>query len=224
MQDAPVEVDTPHGTVPITGTVDRIDMTEGTEASELVVRDYKTGTNLPSEGATLDGFRLQLPLYALMAESVLESRTDRPVDTVGGAYYQVSPPVSVSHNAGQIGSRERAQHAYWGDGDEPLMAWRYPRFDTHAGFREFIETAVLDRLGQIAAGIEAGSFHPTVLDPDDAGCEYCGYQHVCDVRPHQRHDVRTHLERPDVDIPSYIPPSAAGRSYEPTTVEDGGDL
>jgi ATP-dependent helicase/nuclease subunit B len=154
-----------------------------------------------------------------MAESVLDSQTV----TVGGAYYQVSPPASVSHNTGQIGSRERAQHQRHGDGDEPLMAWQYPRFDTQSAFREFIETAVPDRLGQIATGIEAGSFHPTVLDPADAGCEYCGYRHVCDVRSHQRHEARGYLERSDVDIPSYIPPLATGRSYVAPVDDDGDD-
>lgn len=224
LSSAPARIETPGGTVALTGTVDRIDTVETHHGTELVVRDYKTGRT-PSEAATLDGLRLQLPVYALLAESVLddEGHPDGtpPAETVGGAYYRVSPPTGVRHNRGQIGSEQRTAHARSGE-EQPLRAWRYPRFDDHASFRRFLETEVPRRLGTITEGIAAGSFHPTILDPADAGCRHCGYSHVCDVRSHRRFETMDHLQA--AERPAYVPPVARGEHHDPPaeTEADGG--
>jgi ATP-dependent helicase/nuclease subunit B len=207
LQADPVRIDTPHGMVPIHGMIDRIDAVPDTDPTQLVVRDYKTG-GTPSEADTLGGLALQLPLYALLAEGALGN-----VETVGGSYYQVSPPTGVSHRKGLVGSQE---HATWQGSDDvetPLLRYSKPTFETHAAFRQFIETDTPERLGRLAADLTAGRFHPTVLDPGDAGCRHCGYRDVCDVRSHRRRDVIAHL---DADGDASVP--RAARGVEPEAV------
>lgn len=200
LREAPVGIDTPTGTVPLAGKIDRVDAVPGTDPTQLVVRDYKTG-GTPSEADTLSGLALQLPLYALLAEGALEG-----VETVGGAYYQVRPPTGVNHRAGLVGSDE---HAAWAgrDGVEtPLTRWSRPAFGTHDAFRQFVERTVPKRLGRLADGIESGRYHPTLLDPGDAGCRFCGYRDVCDVRPYRRREVIDALD--DGGAPAHVPLAA----------------
>ena len=209
VQAEPVQVDTPEGPVPLHGMIDRIDRVPDTDPTQLVVRDYKTGAT-PSEADTLGGLALQLPLYALLAEGALDT-----VETVGGSYYQVSPPTGVSHRKGLVGSQELAS---WhgrdaAEVDTPLLRHSKPTFETHAAFRQFIATETPERLGRLVADLTAGRFHPTVLDPDDAGCRYCGYRDVCDVRSHRRRDVIDHLDAAgDASVP------LAARAVDPKDV------
>ncbi len=199
LQDDPVRIETARGTVPLAGKIDRIDTVPGTDPTQLVVRDYKTG-GTPSESDTLGGLSFQLPLYALLAEGALDG-----VETVGGAYYQVKPPTSVNHQKGQIGSEDHATWAGHDDADTPLLRWRTLTFDSHDAFRAFVEWELSERLGQLAEGIAAGRYHPTVLDPDDAGCRYCGYSDTCDVRPHRR---RAAIDWIDDNADAYVPLAA----------------
>jgi ATP-dependent helicase/nuclease subunit B len=202
LQAEPVHVDVPGGTVPIHGKVDRVDVVPGTTPTQFVVRDYKTGRT-PSEADTLGGVAHQLPLYALLAEGVLDG-----AETVGGAYYRVKPPRTVSHRKGLVGSGEHASY-HGNDDGTPLLRHTHPTFETHAAFRRFVERTLPERLGQLADGIADGRYHPTVLDPDDAGCRHCGYSDVCDVRPHRRRDI---IDRID---------AGAGPVYVPLAARDG---
>ena len=195
--DGAVTVGTPAGPVPVGGIVDRVDTVRG-EPTEFVVRDYKTGST-PGEADTLGGLNFQLPLYATLVEAALDG------ETAGGAYYRVSPPAGVSPHSGTVSSQERTAWAGYDDPGTPLLRWQRPQFETHTAFRQFVDETVPERLGQVVGGIEAGRFHPTVLDPDDAGCEYCDYRTVCDVRPHRRRDV---IDRVDDDETTYVPAAA----------------
>jgi ATP-dependent helicase/nuclease subunit B len=201
ISDDPAIIDTPYGSVPVHGLIDRVDTVPGTTPLQAVVRDYKTGTSIPGENEALLGLNFQLPLYALMAEDALDG-----IETVGAAYYQVSPPTSVNSRSGQITSQEMATWKGSDDVETPLLRHSYPHFETHEAFREFIEETTAARLGEIAAGIEEGRFQPTVLDPSDAGCRYCDYAHVCDVRSHQRRETIQHID--DDGISAYVPPMA----------------
>lgn len=212
LQDEPARIDTPAGPVPIHGLIDRVEVVPDTEPTQLVVRDYKTGSTVPSERDSLLGQTFQLSLYALMAEDALDS-----VETVGGAYYQVSPPSAVSSRRGLLTSQEMAVYHGTDEVETPLLRHSYPHFETHAAFRRFVAETTSRRLGQLASGIEAGRFHPTVLDPSDAGCRYCEYAHVCDVRSHQRRDVIDAIDT--ADVTAYVPPRARG--HEPADVVDG---
>jgi ATP-dependent helicase/nuclease subunit B len=183
LQRDPVRVQTAVGEVPIHGVVDRIDTVPDTYPTQLVVRDYKTG-GTPSERDTLGGTAFQLPLYALLAEGVLDG-----TETVGGAYYQVKPPMSVNHRKGLVGSDELTAYARTSETDLPQTTWRYPIFQTTDAFRRFVEQETPRRLGRLADGITEGRFQPTLVDAGTAGCRYCGYADVCDVRHHRRRDV-----------------------------------
>ena len=188
----PVRV--PGTDVALRGKIDRLDVTAD---GGIVGIDYKTG-GTPSERDTIDGHAFQLPAYLLLAEAALDA------EPVGAAYYQVRPAGRVSPYRGTIGGDEDAAHARWGrDDPEPLRRYRSLAFDTRAAFTEFLHDTVPDRIDRIATAVDAGSFHPTVLDPGDAGCSYCPYRGACDVRHHRRHDIHQHLH--ETDVPRYAP-------------------
>lgn len=194
----PATINTPDGTVTLHGLIDRIDLVWGRDG--LVVRDYKTGAT-PSENDTLLGLSFQLPLYALMAESGIDD-----AGTVGAAYYGLSPPTSVNERRGLVTSKPMAT---WQGADEvstPLLRYAKPQFETHDAFRRFVTRTTPRRLGEIHDSIGEGRFHPTVLEPSDAGCRHCEYATVCDVRSHQRRET---IERIDAsDDSAYVPPIA----------------
>jgi ATP-dependent helicase/nuclease subunit B len=120
----------------------------------------------------------------------------------------------VNHRKGLIGSEETATYVYSDSVDTPLLRYSKPTFKTHRAFREFIETETPRRLGALTTAIESGRFQPTVLDPIDAGCRYCGYSDVCDVRPHRRRDVIDEIDNQGVS--AYVP--LAARDADPADV------
>lgn len=106
-----------------------------------------------------------------------------------------------------------------------MLRYRTPEFDTHEQFRSFLTDTVPERLGTVTASVAGGRFHPTLLGPDEAGCDHCAYAHVCDVRHHRRRDVIEWVEdqvgsetgpgaNGDTDHddkpPVYVPPAATG--------------
>ena len=193
---SPDPVTVPGTDVDIRGKIDRLDVTSD---GRVIGFDYKTGST-PTEADTVDGLKFQLPAYLLLAEHVLDRAA------IGGSYYQVNPSQSISYHAGTIGSEEYAAHARYGKYDtEPLRRERTLEFDTQTEFQEFLHCDIPDRIEQIAAAIHDGSFHPTVLDPSQAKCEYCEYRDACDVRHHRRHNIRDQLERDG--ITAYTPRS-----------------
>lgn len=203
----------------IRGIIDRGEVTPDREA---IVRDYKTG-NSPSERDTLDGLNFQLPLYATM----LEANVDEVTEAVGGGYYRLKKPSTVSSTAGQIG--------FVGD-DPPNASWRgnsyrdgyggtpmvyhgsdKPSIETRTEFREFLDEVVPQRLASIITGIEAGTFHPTINDPDDAGCSSCPYRDACDVRSYRRQQFMENMNTEGRE--GYVPPIARGIEWAPTVEE-----
>ncbi|WP_144927902.1 PD-(D/E)XK nuclease family protein [Halorubrum salsamenti] len=203
--DGPASIQTPTGEIQLHGLVDRVDTVRGTSPTQAVVRDYKTGSAIPSASDALLGLQFQLPLYALMIEAALPE-----LETVGAAYYQISPPTAVSSRRGLVTSQEMA--VYHGDDEvsTPLLRHSYPHFETHTAFRRFLTEKTPARLGELTAGIAGGQFQPTLLEPADAGCRHCDYAQVCDVRHHQRQET---IETIDTEgIPAYVPPAARGLS------------
>lgn len=188
----PVRV--PGTDVQVRGKIDRLDMTAD---GGIVGMDYKTGST-PSESDTIDGHAFQLPAYLLMAETALDA------EPIGASYYQVNPTASVSPHGGTVGGEADAAHARWGTGDPvPLRRHRSLTFDTREEFNAFLHDTVADRISRVAAAVEGGSFHPSVLGADTAGCEYCPYRDACDVRHHRRHAIHGTLT--DADTPQYAP-------------------
>lgn len=208
----PIDVD---GTT-ISGVLDR---GETTSDGRVIVRDYKTG-NTPSEHDTLDGLSFQLPIYAMM----LEANVDEVTEAVGGGYYRIKAPGTVSSTAGQIGFvGDNSANASWrgnsyndGYGGTP-MVYRgrdKPSIETQAGFREFLDEVVPKRLKNIVSGIKAGTFHPTINHPDDAGCSNCPFRDACDVRPYRRQQFIENMEARERK--TYVPPIARGVEWTST--------
>lgn len=182
----------PNSDVSIHGKIDRIDLTTD---GNVVAYDYKTGST-PSESETLDGLKFQLPAYLLMASEIFGS------DPIGASYYQVNPSSSISFHAGTIGAEADASY-HTQQTPKPLRRHYTLEFDEREEFHEFLYNDVVSRIRDVSNAVQSGSFHPTVLDPDTAGCEYCEYRDACDVRHHRRHEVRGELE--ERDIPHYLP-------------------
>jgi ATP-dependent helicase/nuclease subunit B len=204
----------------ISGIVDRGEMTPEGKA---IVRDYKTGYT-SSERDTLDGLSFQLPIYAKM----LEINIDNVTEAIGGGYYRLKEPGKVSSTAGQIGFvGDDPQNASWrgnsyrdGYGGTPMIyqSSNKPSIQSREGFREFLDEVVPQRLRNIVSGIESGTFHPTINDPDDAGCSNCPFRDACDVRSYRRKLFMENMESESRD--AYIPPIASGVEWTPT-VEEG---
>ncbi|NHN42959.1 hypothetical protein G9C85_15165 [Halorubellus sp. JP-L1] len=194
--------------VDLHGKVDRVDVDAD---GEFVVRDYKTGWT-PREGDVLDGLAFQLPVYLHLAAV----ETDH--DPIGGTYYQIAGPNDVSSFATVLASGEDAGwHAH---GGSALRRFSHPRFDTRTQFETFLDEVVPDRISRIVDGVEQGYFHPAVNDPDDAGCSYCEYSEICDVRSDRRRTfVEAIDERSDADV--YVPLAARGEEYDPATDAPG---
>lgn len=204
----------------ISGVVDRGEMTSDGRA---IVRDYKTGYT-SSERDTLDGLSFQLPIYAKM----LEANVDEVTETVGGGYYRLKTPGKVSSTAGQIGFvGENPPNASWrgssyrdGYGGTPMVyqSSDKPSIETRVGFREFLEEVVPQRLKNIISGIESGTFHPTINDPEDAGCSSCPFRDACDVRSYRRQLFIEKME--SKKRTTYIPPIARGVEWAPTVEKE----
>ena len=78
---APLLIDLNDEIVRIHGVIDRVDQNS---SGQLRVIDYKTGSMHQSQNDLTDGYRLQLPIYALAARDALD--LGEPVD---GFYWQV---------------------------------------------------------------------------------------------------------------------------------------
>jgi len=201
-----------------------LDRGETTSDGRAIVRDYKTGYT-SSERDTLDGLSFQLPIYTKM----LEANVDEVTEAVGGGYYRLKEPGKVSSTAGQIGFvGDDPKNASWrgnsyrdGYGGTSMVyqSSDKPSIETRAGFREFLDDVVPQRLSDIVSGIEAGTFHPTINDPDDAGCSNCPFRDACDVRSYRRQLFIEHIESEERD--AYVPPIARGVEWVPAVEEDG---
>ncbi len=179
-------------TASLHGKIDRIDMTSD---GGIIAYDYKTGKT-PNETNSIEGSAFQLSAYLLMAEKALDA------EPIGAAYYRVNPSSSISYWAGTIGSEADASY-YKQHTADPLKRYRTLTYETRDEFQAFLHGDVADRIEQISIAINEGSFHPTVLDPSKAGCEYCDYREMCDVRSHQRHEISNAIDRDE--IPTYVP-------------------
>lgn len=215
--DGPLAVDTPSGPVGIRGTADRIDVVPGDPRGIYVV-DYKTGSTPAGDDVRL-GTKLQLPLYGLALESVLEEQTGTEHETLGGTYYSLKSPDDVDPLGSQVTSREAV-----GDHDDPPLveppsqAWRLP-FDQRSEVTQFVREVTPARLGRIAAGIGNGAFHTTLHSERQANCEDCTFRSACDVRHHHRQDVIEGLE----DAEHYVPERASGDELELDAYVQGGE-
>ncbi len=78
----PITITTPSGDFRLRGKIDRIDMVKVDNTQGLMVVDYKQRT-LPKAASIDAGQSVQLPLYALAVESILNE------ECIGGAYHSI---------------------------------------------------------------------------------------------------------------------------------------
>jgi ATP-dependent helicase/nuclease subunit B len=197
------------GSVEVHGFVDRVDMKNNEDG--FVVRDYKTGS-IPSEKDVLGGIDLQIPLYMSLVDEV-----NAEMEPIAGTYYAVQAPASVSSYDTVLVSDE---DAIWNkSGGGPVRRHNTPEIDRREEIHNFIREVIPNRVEQIKRSISSGYFHPTVNNSDDAGCSYCDFKDICDVRQHRRHEMISSLVENHED--AYIPRKTKNES--PVTERDSRD-
>ena len=144
----PVSIDTPTGAIRLRGRIDRVDLVDtGTESALLVV-DYKTGA-LPTKKALAEGLAVQIPLYAIAAEALLDEHC------MGGVYQRIADaPASLV-----CASLKPKGGALQGD----------PDYDD-------ILTATRESVGWMVSAMAAGRFD--ALPTHDCP-RRCGFREIC---------------------------------------------
>ena len=191
-EEGEITVTTPDGRkIPVGGFIDRVSLREQDDGTiDGLVHDYKTSD--PKTIQTIDGIEFQLPLYTLATRAELAAQHGDALGTVDGEFYVTEPPTEVKRK--------------WS------LQYYIERNDgTDEDYERFLTETVPARVGEIADGIENGAFQTTTLPPKEAGCHYCDYRDVCDVRHHQRQEIIQEMDR--AGAPGYIPQRARDGSF-----------
>jgi len=187
-----ITVTTPEGDeIPVGGFIDRVNVREHEDGTvEGLVHDYKTSD--PDTIQTIDGIEFQLPLYTLATRAKLAAEHGETLGLVDGQFYVTDPPNEVTQKY------SLQYYIEWKDG-------------TMEDYERFLSEAVPSRVGEIADSITNGAFQTTTLPPEEAGCRYCDYQDVCDVRHHQRQEIIREMDQSGAS--GYIPQRARDGSF-----------
>jgi ATP-dependent helicase/nuclease subunit B len=191
-EEGEITMTTPDGRdIPVGGFIDRVNLNERDDGTiKGLVHDYKTSD--PETIQTFDGIEFQLPLYTLATRAELAAQHGNALDTVDGQFYVTEPPTEVTRK--------------WS-----LQYYIERKGGTDEDYERFLTETVPSRVGEIADGIENGAFQTTTLSPKEAGCHYCDYRDVCDVRHHQRQEIIREMDR--TGAPGYIPQRARDGSF-----------
>lgn len=171
--------------IELRGMIDRVDI--DASGRHATVYDYKTSSRSRlrnTEMHAVAGLDFQLPIYELAGLDI------DAIESVKSRYYQVRPSTPSVERLDDIG--------------ETLEEAGIDR-------ETFLETVTPRRLDAVISAIEAGAFQPTLLAPEEAGCTYCGYRDVCDVRHHRRHELRDTIV--DGTATQYLPDVALGATH-----------
>jgi ATP-dependent helicase/nuclease subunit B len=202
LRDRPVEL---IEGLEVRGKVDRVDVVPDTQPREFVAVDYKTGSS-PTIDKVRQGASFQLPLYLRLLEATLTDHTGDEWTPIGAVYYDLDIPGDAGlQNTPLTTTEQAAYHQH--DGKPLLRISEDQLFDDEDAFHEFLFGETDRRLTQLAEGLEDGVFHPTLLEADDANCEYCDYAQMCAVRHHHRHDRLSNHGRDAAYVPDYAQPS-----------------
>jgi ATP-dependent helicase/nuclease subunit B len=92
-------------------------------------------------------------------------------------------------------------------------------FDSKSEFTRFVRHATASRVGNIAAGVDAGAFEPTLQAERHANCDTCSFKHVCDVRNHHRRETIASVDANE----HYISERASDTELDLDAYPRGGD-
>lgn len=163
-RDEPVEIDAGTRTIRLHGIIDRIDVND--EAGTFCVLDYKSGSELPSQRQIESGTSLQLPVYIMAAQHLLD---EHPHFAAAG-YFQTKDPANCAKSR-MIGHADRAAAAV-------ARTWRSTALFDDEALSELLRRE-REAIGRAVDGVESGRFAVTTLGPDVAGCRSCDCKHLC---------------------------------------------
>lgn len=193
------------------GRIDRVDVVPGTDPLEVTTVDYKRTS--PSIKNVLDGIEFQLPLYLRLLEAGIELNPEfDEIVPLGGAYYNVKPVENTKMDLSPFASRLHTASASEKTLRPILRQYLSNLFDFYSDPPVELESGNLDlarseslesldesntltaflyetldtRLATISDAIHEGVYHTTLVKDSIAGCDYCKYRDICDVRHHQR--------------------------------------
>ena len=155
------------GDVQLRGKVDRVDVGERV----FTVIDYKSGTGVVRRKDMEAGMSLQIPLYLLAVEYMMNAATGQPSRGVGGIYYRLKPPVREYLG---IGSKEYEGKAFTADSRSSQLT------ANDEELRTVIRQAVAF-VNEYVDSIAQGVFPVAPKDPDNV-CTYCDFKSVCRVQ------------------------------------------
>ncbi len=168
----------------VRGDIDRLDTVSLSEGTGAVVHDYKASVGERYRRSKIeDGLRFQLPTYLLMLTATTE------YEPLAAGYYETDVDGDVAAFETMIGDPNATAT---GDGLRALLDLTEARID------------------RMATAVEAGAFQPAFVGADEAGCRYCGFRDVCDVRHHRSTNVTATAV-------------ADGDPYVPRAVREGDD-
>ena len=170
------------GDVSLSGRVDRVDIGDGI----FTVGDYKTGANIPKIRAILEGRSLQLPIYLVVVQQLLNNLTLEDFQAVGGIYYILREDGKADLG---IGDREYNKVAFKaGSTNLQLLPKRQnskcqqvsPDSDCEEEtIRSVIERSVL-YVSEYVSSMSNGKFPLTPHDPKDV-CRHCDFKRICRI-------------------------------------------
>ncbi|MEM9351802.1 MAG: PD-(D/E)XK nuclease family protein [Planctomycetota bacterium] len=159
--DEPFALRAGEHTVLLTGQIDRVDLAKAGGHPALVVIDYKSNDAKFDPAQAEAGRQLQLPLYALAAETLLFS--DQGAQALAAGYWPLrSEGKGFADNRANLRLREATA-----EGLSVAAEW------------ERLQAAIAERVGQIVEGVRRGDF--PVYNTDEHCTSWCDFRTVCRV-------------------------------------------
>lgn len=210
LSSEPVDL-VPESPFEFSGRIDRVDVVPGTDPLEATTVDYKRTSR--SIRNVLDGIEFQLPLYLRLLEAGLEAHAEfDEIVPIGGAYFEIKPVKKAKMNQSPVASRLHTATAskktlrpiLRSSCDNLFDFYRDPPLERESGdldltrkeslesldesntLTTFLYETLDSRLTTISDAIHEGVYHTTLVKDSVAGCDYCEYKDICDVRHHQR--------------------------------------
>jgi RecB family exonuclease len=160
------------GGYPVEGRFDRIDVSA--DGSLVAVVDYKTERSvLPDFTRAEAGLDFQLPLYLLAARELFDGDGNDERPALAAAYFHVREAQYIG-GVGEPNTLGRRQNK---NGPGALSQKRARELETIEFHTWLDETS--RRIGFIGDLAARGNFNLTLLEREEAGCNWCDYAGIC---------------------------------------------